>query len=166
MLVKNIMKVLSNIFGLNKKISVNDVAIKNSKNEGITLDEYLNEINDRDIYSTDEKVIGTWIDGKPLYQKIMKFITAIGENYTTDIAHGVSDVDLIFVKNAFLVNNSSSDSYYGWSFPLPIGLFKSNTTEDKLGIVASRYGVRFYVETSWGTAWTKYVVLNYTKTTD
>lgn len=117
-------------------------------------------------YSTEETIIGTWIDGKPLYQKVMKFTTSIGANYTIDFAHGISDVDLIFVKNAFLVNNNSSDNYYGWSFPLPIGLFKSNTDEDKLGIVASRYGVRFYVETSWGTAWTKYIVLNYTKTTD
>lgn len=122
--------------------------------------------NDPFVYSTEETIIGTWIDGKPLYQKVMEFTTSIGANYTTDIAHNISDVDLIFVKNAFLVNNNSSDSYYGWSFPLPVGLYKSNTDEDKLGVVASRYGVRFYVETSWGTAWTKYVILNYTKSTD
>lgn len=36
------MKVLSNIFGLNKKINASDIAIKNSDGEAITLDEYLN----------------------------------------------------------------------------------------------------------------------------
>lgn len=42
MLVKNIMQVLSNLFGLNKKINASDIAIKNSDGEAITLDEYLN----------------------------------------------------------------------------------------------------------------------------
>ena len=30
----------------------------------------LSTIEDRQVYSTDEKVIGTWLDGKPLYRKV------------------------------------------------------------------------------------------------
>lgn len=41
-------------------------------------------------YSTDEKVIGTWIDGKTLYQRTFVFTTANNDSYnyyTTDIAN-------------------------------------------------------------------------------
>ena len=30
----------------------------------------INSLDDRDNYSTTEKVIGTWIDGKPIYRKV------------------------------------------------------------------------------------------------
>ena len=39
MLVNNIMKVLSNLFGLNKKISANDIAVKSSDNKAKLLSE-------------------------------------------------------------------------------------------------------------------------------
>lgn len=41
MLVKKIMKVLSNLFGLNKKISASDIAIKDNNGKAKTLDNYL-----------------------------------------------------------------------------------------------------------------------------
>lgn len=33
-------------------------------------DTRLSTIEDRQVYSTDEMVVGTWIDGKPLYRKV------------------------------------------------------------------------------------------------
>ena len=41
MLVNKIMQVLSNLFGLNKKISASEIAIKDSNNNVSTLDIYL-----------------------------------------------------------------------------------------------------------------------------
>lgn len=41
MLVNKIMKVLSNLFGLNKKISANDIAIKDNNGKAETLSNYL-----------------------------------------------------------------------------------------------------------------------------
>ena len=47
------------------------------------------------IYSTDEQVIGKWIDGKPIYRKTMQFSGLhSGEN---NIAHGIADADIIMV---------------------------------------------------------------------
>lgn len=123
-----------------------------------------NYLNERLKYSETETVIGEWIDGKPLYQKVLK-ITSTVNSTSTDFAHNIENVDLIFVKEAF-VNQVSSSDYDGWSWSLPVTLYQSNTEEDKLSVAASRWGVRFYVQTAWGTAWIKYVVLNYTKTTD
>lgn len=33
---------------------------------------FANAFNKSDLYSTDEKIVGTWIDGKPLYQKTIE----------------------------------------------------------------------------------------------
>lgn len=115
-------------------------------------------------YSETETIIGKWIDGKPLYQKVLR-ITSVVNSDNTDFAHNIENVDLIFIKKAF-INQVSSGEYDGWSWSLPVTLYQSNTEEDKLTIAVSRWGVRFYVQTEWGTSWIKYVVLNYTKTTD
>lgn len=71
------MKVLSNLFGLNKKISASDIAVKDNNGKAKTLDNYLDTINE---YSTDEKIIGKWIDGKPIYRKVINSIC--GNLYT------------------------------------------------------------------------------------
>ena len=42
-MIRNLMKVLSNLFGNNAKINAKDIAIKGKNNEPITLDSYLNK---------------------------------------------------------------------------------------------------------------------------
>ena len=47
------------------------------------------------IYSTNEQVVGKWINGKPIYRKTMEFSNlSSGENR---IPHGIADVDIIMV---------------------------------------------------------------------
>ena len=47
------------------------------------------------IYSTNEQVVGKWINGKPIYRKTMEFSNlSSGENH---IPHGIADVDIIMV---------------------------------------------------------------------
>ena len=43
----------------------------------------------KDKYSTEEQVIGTWIDGKPLYRKTIKFIGDITNE--TSIKHNIDN---------------------------------------------------------------------------
>lgn len=31
------------------------------------------DLKDMNVYSTEEKIVGTWIDGKPIYRKVLKF---------------------------------------------------------------------------------------------
>lgn len=68
MLANKIMQVLKNLFGLNKKISASEIAFKDINNSVFTLDQYLINMG---TYSTTEKRIGTWIDGKPIYRKVI-----------------------------------------------------------------------------------------------
>ena len=60
-----------------------------------------------DTYSTNETIVGKWINGKPIYRKTVEFSTSTlsaGENY---IAHGLQNIELLMVnKNwSFLVDD-------------------------------------------------------------
>ena len=58
-------------------------------------------------YSTDEQVIGTWIDGKPLYQITKVFTKSTITTGTTTFAHGIANVDEI-------CNADASFKFYGY----------------------------------------------------
>ena len=158
MLVSNIMQVLSNLFGLNKKINASDVAVKKN-NKGVTLNDYLDNLNE---YYTEETVIGKWIDGKPLYQKVITFDNTISISYDDNtFIHNISNIDIIFVKNSFVYSKNEKRFY-----SIPVTLYNSNTATDDLNIMVDREKINFYVKSGWNTAWQKVIILNYTKTTD
>lgn len=158
MLVNKIMQVLSNLFGLNKKINASDVAVKKN-NKGVTLNDYLDNLNE---YSTEETVIGKWIGGKPLYQKVITFDNTISISYDDNtFIHNISNIDIIFVKNAFVYSKNEKRFY-----SIPVTLYNSNTATDDLNIMVDREKINFYVKSGWNTAWQKVIILNYTKTTD
>ena len=52
-------------------------------------------------YSTDEQVIGTWTDGRPIYQKIITYDSTINSNAWTTIDNSITTaiVDHFFVDN-------------------------------------------------------------------
>lgn len=152
------MQVLSNLFGLNKKINASDVVVKKN-NKGVTLNDYLDNLNE---YSTEETVIGKWIDGKPLYQKVITFDNTISISYDDNtFIHNISNIDIIFVKNAFVYSKNEKRFY-----SIPVTLYNSNTATDDLNIMVDREKINFYVKSGWNTAWQKVIILNYTKTTD
>lgn len=71
---------------------------------------------DRIDYSTSERVVGTWIDGKPLYQKTVKpnLPTTITNGSATSIATtfadlGISNPNIGFIVNGFLRNKASGE---------------------------------------------------------
>lgn len=63
-------------------------------------------------YSTNEQLIGTWIDGKPLYRKVILApnpgITTQGQEYT--IATIDDDIEVLFMRCTF--KNISSGRVY------------------------------------------------------
>lgn len=160
MLVSNIMQVLKNLFGLNKKISASEIAIKDSNNNVYTLDDYLKMDS---IYSTNEVVIGRWIDGKPLYQKVILYTGDISSETDNQHSHGIENVDTIFMKLAFMQSTNNESLTYS----LPVTQYGSNTAHDELSVVINRTKYQFLVQTGWGGYnWHAYIIVNYTKTTD
>lgn len=158
MLVSNIMQVLKNLFGLNKKISADTIAIKDSSNNVYTLDNYL---NNGEVYSTSEKRVGTWIDGKPLYRKVIKFTDSMSGSSLFTKSHGISNVDLIWIEEWIYVS-SVTDKI---SYTLPLTGYNGNLTE-KQYCYANRENIYSYGNGGWNNNWNKIVILKYTKTTD
>lgn len=54
------------------------------------------------VYSLEEQVIGTWIDGKPLYRKTIELDnTCFVANSGKSVAHGISNLDNVISKYGF-----------------------------------------------------------------
>ena len=61
-----------------------------------------------DNYSTDEKVVGTWIDNKPIYQKTVVVVKdfSTGDN---SISHGIANFDsFVSVESYAILKNGST----------------------------------------------------------
>lgn len=52
------------------------------------------------------------------------------------------------------------------TYTIPVTLYNSNTTEDKVAVSISGSNIKLFVGSAWNTTWTKVIVLEYTKTTD
>ena len=62
-------------------------------------------------YSTDEQVVGTWIDGKTIYRKVVNFTMADSLNHWNNAVYMPCDT-MISIKGYTIVNNGE------W-YPLP-----------------------------------------------
>lgn len=70
-------------------------------------------IIDAKVYSTEEQVVGKWVDNKPLYRKsfIQPFTVASGAVTISAITHGITDIENIWVGNESCYIDSSGNSY-------------------------------------------------------
>ena len=110
-------------------------------------------------YSTDEQVIGTWIDGKPLYQTTLSLTSSSG-NDAQEITlsnYGINNIDVVCkiegttrATLGYVGLNYFSDNYDKFNL-----FMKSNNTI----LVLAHAG-------DWTHSIPVYVTLQYTKTTD
>ena len=107
-------------------------------------------------YSTSEQIVGTWIDGKPLYQKTFQTGAIGGTNKSVN--HGITNLSLVVDVEGVFINSSgisacTSGSYW---FNGTNNYFVINYTSTQLTINA---GSGF----NWASD--SYVTIQYTKTT-
>ena len=116
-----------------------------------------NKFNRADLYSTDEKLIGRWIDGKPLYEKV---ITQTDYNINSSwkyVSTGIVNLgEVVELKGTFAKSESGTDiyslSYGGGDAFISLVIDKSN---DKIAIKSGERRTGKLI-----------VVIKYTKTTD
>lgn len=145
-------------------ISINDIkAIKLQVEKGSTTTDYYpyQNLDSNEIYSEGEAKIGTWIDGQPLYRKVIAITTP---TVTSDgtypsnayISTGLSNISTIYLKHAYIVANNSK-----YSFPYTT---KSN---GHLNIfINSSNALEVITNTTTFSNKSGYAILEYTKTTD
>ena len=118
-----------------------------------------NTLGTKDYYSEDEKVIGVWTDGKPVYQK-----TFLGNLPSSDLSIDVSSLNIdTFIESQGMVkdsgNNCLSTNYWNGTAGGPwyhIPYYSSSTSSLKMMFSPSvTYNGRPYI-----------ITIKYTKTTD
>lgn len=115
------------------------------------------------LYSEDETVIGKWYDGKPLYQKVIIHDSGCSATVNNQHAHGIENVDTIFIKHAFVQSTKAAKLTY----MLPVTQYGSNTAHDELSVCIDNAYYEFLVQTGWGGEnWHIFMIVNYTKVTD
>ena len=158
MLVKRIMQVLRNLFGLNKKISWEEIACKNSSDKSVTLDEYLkvNYEDDKEVATND------FLNGKRIYAKRIvttQKITGSTSGTTLSIPHGISNYDEIWVdlSNSYMINANKR------SVPIVSTYYVNTTQNEFLSVTVDGSDVLIMSGGGWGTDWKKVVLVKYTK---
>lgn len=66
-----------------------------------------NKFSKSDLYSTDERIVGQWVDGKPLYQKTLIDTTAVTGSGTLDISISSLGADYITVQDFQFVSTTN-----------------------------------------------------------
>lgn len=120
--------------------------------------DYSNTSPDAMNFSTDEKVIGTWIDGKPLYQKTVD-CGALPNNNNKSIPYNINNVErFVYVEGV----------YYDTSDPKLAGFLPKvhSVNINQQVFLDTRNGNIFLSAASDQSSYSSYVTLRYTKTTD
>lgn len=108
--------------------------------------------SDYHVYSANEKVVGRWIDGKPIYEKTIN-CGSLPNNSRKNFS-SLTNVDLLIYMNGFAYSTGNSR-------PLPFSAGGSN--DIRLDYVNGDLGIVTYSDWS---SYTGYVIVRYTKTTD
>lgn len=107
-------------------------------------------------YSTEEQVVGTWIDNKPLYAKTIVYTPSGTISSNTTIAN-VPNAKVMRVTEATAYNSSENR---GYTLPDVRANGGTKITYDDGDVTLE------IISDSWSSSWTFYVTVQYTKTTD
>lgn len=120
-----------------------------------------------EVYSTEEQIIGVWIDGKPLYRKVIDLGT-LPNTDTVMIPHNIDNLDRIISMSGMAKSERQN-----LLLPFPYSLGKDGFNSDgtvkinavPINIYEQQGNIVVYT-LSDRSDMTGYVILEYIKTTD
>lgn len=120
-----------------------------------------------EVYSTEEQIIGVWIDGKPLYRKVIDLGT-LPNTDTVMIPHNIDNLDRIISMSGMAKSERQN-----LLLPFPYSLGKDGFNSDgtvkinavPINIYEQQGNIAVYT-LSDRSDMTGYVILEYIKTTD
>ena len=92
----------------------------------------INEVNNKFNYSTEEQVIGKWIDGKPLYRKIAYGNVPQSDQYPT-VATGITNLDKVVSISLLLAYGDNRQYFTSVKYN---NYYLSKENDNKITIVA------------------------------
>ena len=127
--------------------------------DGTDIPEGWVEVDDPNEYSTDEKRIGTWIDGKPLYRKVISTTSATTIGTETDVAT-LKNVDtLVSYKGLLYRINTIINADYAYN-----GAQQTSTIY--VSGLSGTLTFRYHTNATTNLNATLKIIVEYTKTTD
>lgn len=110
-------------------------------------------------YSLTEKVVGTWIDGKPLYQKTVD-CGALPNKTIKNTAHNIANIGHVIEIKGFAESNNMADR-------ATIPIINDSNANNQLSCYASSTNIVYVARNIDLSVYTSsYITLLYTKTTD
>lgn len=118
-----------------------------------------------EVYSTEETVIGRWIDGKPLYRRAYDlFVPTFNARYRHQIAPTVPNLEKVIRLSGIIHRTDGVED----NVPLTVSGYAVALSYFKMDIAAAAAiaGINAYAESTayMNCPWT--VIIEYTKTTD
>ena len=107
-------------------------------------------------YSTTEHVIGTWIDGKPLYEKVIDG-GVLPNRDAKQIPHGISDLNDVIECKGWARNGSNRHV---------IPIVNGSSANYQLGIYINNTNIVVGTDYDYSGYTISYYIIRYTKTTD
>ena len=114
-----------------------------------------NYVNGLETYSTSETKVGTWIDGRPIYRKVIQTTNVTFNGYTMLAID--NNTNLIKYEVYIRRNNNRLDKY------------ATGTTVENAMLVSSirSTGIELWTDAAFQTGFIElYAIIEYTKTTD
>lgn len=138
--------------------------------DGDTIPEGYEEVENPNVYSTEEKVIGEWINGKPIYRKVFNISpSAFGTGTATDggsitIAHNINNLDIVLRADCNWERGSNSKQKRAF----PSVYWSSGTWNGQIytNLTTMYFEMGKDLLTNIRSAVYVYAILEYTKTTD
>lgn len=150
---------------LNENPNVADV----NKVKADDLNEIKNVVNandDKFNYTQGEQRIGTWINGKPLYRKVIKVTSIDRSSNNYDVAISISNLnEIVNIGGTIKITNTNTYK------PITV-IYTDNSNAIGSNYSFSVYAItNSYISLSYGSWWKEifdkaYIILEYTKTTD
>ena len=114
------------------------------------------------IYSEEERQVGVWTDGKPLYQKTTD-LGSVSANSSVDITVGIGTGVVETVVNISVIGNYATTFWQPLPFPLPSNISSYSAYIDGYKTYSDKIGIK----TGSDRDFTKlFCTIQYTKTTD
>ncbi len=130
------------------------VNVRNNSQTKVYSTSYVNNIVN---YSTTEKVCGTWIDGKPIYRKVL-YVDSLPNTASAIYSTGIANIDI--VTKVYGISHGQT----GHAFPLPyVGVFSTNSSIELTYMQGGDIRIVTQNDRSSNSA---YIIIEYTKTTD
>lgn len=117
------------------------------------VDELKSNLTDLQVYSTTEKVVGIWTDGRPIYRK----------SYSGNaVKSGTVTLDTINTLDLIVGSSGSAVSDYNWIWTIPNG--DTSGYANRLRFSTSTKALQIYFDVNYNTSCTYNITVDYVKT--